>query len=46
MKKQLSGFDRFYLLSFDFDLVDQLRSKLSIWFLNGHGPDQQGLQRR
>lgn len=38
MQRQLSGYDSFYLLPFDPDLVGLLRSKLSIWFLTGHGP--------
>ena len=38
MRQQMSGFDRFYLLPFDWEQVDGLRSRQSVWFLSGHGP--------
>ena len=38
MQKQMEGYDRFYLLSFDTSRVAKLRSKCAIWFGTAHGP--------
>ena len=38
MRRQVEGYDRFYLLPFDTSRVAELRSKCAIWFATAHGP--------